>query len=78
MKKRKRGQREKENNINFDIGDLVQFDISRIIGIVTDTKLAIAFDPSENIQDVKVRWSDNEEFWCLDFTLKLISKKSVC
>jgi len=54
----------------------VQFDLSHIVGIVTDKKLADAFDPFENIHDFKVRWSDNEEFWCLDFTLNLVSKIS--
>ena len=53
----------------------MQFDISRAIGIVTNKKLADGFDPSENIHDLKVRWSDGEEFWCLEFTLKLLSKR---
>jgi len=53
----------------------VQFDVSHAIGIITDKKLAEAFDSSENIYDFKVQWSDSEEFWCLEFTLKLLSKK---
>jgi hypothetical protein len=42
---------------------------------VTNKKIAEAFDPSENIHDLKVRWHDGEEFWCLEFTLKLLSKR---
>ena len=42
---------------------------------MTNKKLAEAFDPSENIHDLKVKWNDGEEFWCLEFTLKLLSKK---
>ena len=57
----------------FAVGDLVQFDVSRILGIVTDVKIAEAFSPLEEILDVKVRWIDGEEFWCLECTLKLIS-----
>ncbi len=64
-----------KNKSKFAIGDLVQFDISHIIGIVTDTKLAEAFCPLEEILDVKVYWIDGVEFWCLEFTLKLISKR---
>jgi len=64
-----------KNKSKFAIGDLVQFDISHIIGIVTDTKLAEAFHPLEEILDVKVYWIDGVEFWCLEFTLKLISKR---
>jgi hypothetical protein len=44
---------------------------------VTDKKLAEAFDPSEQIYDLKVQWVDGEEFWCLDFTLKLLSKREI-
>ena len=62
-------------NKNIDVGDLVQFDISHVIGVVTDIKLADAFDPSEKINDIKVLWVDGEHFWCLDFTLILLSKK---
>jgi len=57
----------------FRVGDLVQFDSSRAIGIVTDTKLADAFLPHEEILDVKVLWLDGVEFWCLEFTLVLLS-----
>jgi hypothetical protein len=60
--------------IKFEVGDLVQFDITHLLGIVTATKKAAAFGPHENIADVKVLWVDGEEFWCLGFTLKLISK----
>jgi heat shock protein HspQ len=62
-----------KNKRKFAVGDLVQFDISRILGIVTDVKIAAAFSPLEEILDVQVRWIDGEEFWCLEFTLKLIS-----
>ena len=57
----------------FKIGDLVQFDCSRVAGIVTDIKNAPEFEPPDKVADVKVLWSDGEEFWCLDFTLKLLS-----
>ena len=50
-----------------------KFDISHILGIVTDVKIAEAFNPLEEILDVQVRWIDGEQFWCLEFTLKLIS-----
>ena len=58
---------------NFNIGDLVQFDCSRMIGIVTEIKNAPEFIPPDKVADVKVYWVDGEEFWCLDFTLKLLS-----
>ena len=50
--------------------------MSRAIGIITDKKIAEGFDPSENIHDLKVQWNDGEEFWCLGFTLKLLSKRT--
>jgi len=62
-----------KNKRKFAVGDLVQFDISHILGIVTDVKMAEAFSPLEEILDVQVRWIDGEQFWCLEFTLKLIS-----
>jgi hypothetical protein len=58
----------------ISVGDLVQFDLSHAIGIVTKIKPADAFDISENITDIKVHWVDGEEFWCLNMTLKVISK----
>lgn len=61
----------------FKVGDLVQFDLFHIAGIVTKVKLSDAFDPSEKITDVKVFWLDGEEFWCLDFTLLMLSKKNI-
>lgn len=57
----------------FKPGDLVQFDCSPMIGVVIGVKNSPSFDPPEKIADVLVRWVDNEEFWCLDFTLKLLS-----
>jgi len=63
----------KKNKRKFAIGDLVEFDTSHILGIVTDVKLADAFHPLEEILDVKVYWRDGEEFWCLEFTLKKIN-----
>jgi hypothetical protein len=51
--------------------------MSHAIGIVTNKKLADAFEPSENIYDLNVQWNDGEEFWCLDFTLKLLSKREI-
>jgi len=57
----------------FKIGDLVQFDICHVIGIVTDTKIAKEFKPSEEVMDIKVNWIDGTEFWCLEFTLVPIS-----
>jgi hypothetical protein len=62
---------------NISIGDLVQFDLSHAIGIVTNIKTADAFDSSENIKDIKVYWSDGEEFWCLDMTLKVLAKNEI-
>jgi hypothetical protein len=55
----------------------VQFDVSHAIGIITDKKLVEAFEPSEKIYDLKVQWNDGEEFWCLEFTLKLLSKREI-
>ena len=57
----------------FSIGDLVRFDITRALGIVVDIKTSTAFTPPEEVQDVRVRWFDGETFWCLEYTLKLIS-----
>ena len=62
-----------KNKRKFTVGDLVQFDISHILGIVTDVKIAEAFSPLEEILDVKVRWIEGEEFWCLECTLKMVS-----
>jgi heat shock protein HspQ len=61
------------NKRKFAIGDLVQFDISHILGIVINTKIAPAFLPLEEILDIKVHWADGEEFWCLEFVLKKIN-----
>ena len=52
---------------NINIGDLAT-------GVVTNIKSAEAFDSSENVRDIKVYWNDGEEFWCLDVTLKVLSK----
>ena len=60
----------------FKIGDLVEFDCVHKLGIVIDVKMSTAFVPPEEIQDVKVCWLDGEEFWCLEYTLKLISSHS--
>ncbi len=57
----------------FKIGDLVRFDCSRKLGLVVDIKNAPEFEPPEKIADVLVLWLDGEEFWCLDFTLELVS-----
>ena len=66
-----------EQSINkknkFNIGDLVRFDITHALGIVVDVKMSEAFIPPEEVQDVKVCWLDGEQFWCLEYTLKLIS-----
>ena len=62
-----------KNKRKFAIGDLVEFDTTHVLGIVTDVKLANAFAPLEEILDVKVFWSDGVEFWCLEFTLKKIN-----
>ena len=56
----------------FKVGDLVRFDCSHMLGIVTEIKNAPEFEPPEKIADVKVYWLDGEEFWCLDFTLELV------
>jgi len=60
----------------FKIGDLVEFDYMHKLGMVVDVKISTDFDPSEEVQDVKVCWLDGEEFWCLEYTLKLISSYS--
>jgi len=57
----------------FQIGDLVQFKNTKKIGIITDIKVAPAFLPLEKILDVKVLWFGGEEFWCLEFILKVLS-----
>ena len=62
------------SSFKFKIGDLVQFDTSRKLGLVTEVKNAPEFEPPEKIADVKVLWLDGEEFWCLDFTLELVSR----
>ena len=59
----------------FKIGDLVEFDVSRKYGIVTEIKNAPEFEPAEKIADVMVKWVDGGEFWCLDFTLRLVSRR---
>ena len=46
----------------------------KTIGIVTGVKNSPNFDPPDKIADVLVYWADGIEFWCLDFTLVLISK----
>ena len=58
----------------FKIGDLVEFDASRNYGVVTEVKNSPVFTPPEKIADVKVKWMDGDEFWCLDFTLRLVSR----
>ncbi len=55
------------------IGDLVHFDKVRRVGLVLDKKMACAFDPTEEITDIKVLWGNGDVFWCLDFTLQSIS-----
>ena len=40
------------NKRKFAIGDLVQFDISHILGIVTDVRIAAAFSPLEEILEL--------------------------
>jgi hypothetical protein len=57
----------------YSVGDLVRFDVSNMVGIVTAVKNAPEFVPPDKVSDVKVRWVDGEEFWCLDFTLQLLS-----
>ena len=56
------------------IGDLVQFDNVRRTGLVVDKKVAEAFHPSEKVNDLKVLWGNGAIFWCLDFTLRSISR----
>ena len=55
------------------IGDLVTFEPISHLGIVIEKKNAEAFHPEEDITDIKVLWSNGNVFWCLDFTLQLIS-----
>ena len=68
----------KANKVKFEVGDLVQFEHGGIPGLVTETKISEAFEPDEKLLDVKVSWADGIEFWCLEFTLKLLatSKKN--
>jgi hypothetical protein len=56
------------------IGDLVHFDKVRRIGLVLDKKVAEAFNPEEEVTDIKVLWGNGDVFWCLDFTLQSISR----
>jgi hypothetical protein len=59
----------------FEIGDLVRFDsYGNTMGVVTNIKNSSSFDPPEKVADILVYWADGEEFWCLDFTLVLISR----
>jgi len=64
----------KMSSCKFKVGDLVQFDSSRKLGIVIEIKNAPEFEPPEKIADVRVLWLDGEKFWCLDFTLELVSR----
>mgnify|MGYP005815633893 CR=1 FL=1 len=64
------------NTKTFQIGDLVEFDAAHKLGIVIDIKTSTAFDPSEKVQDVKVRWATGKEFWCLEYTLNLLSSRN--
>jgi len=60
----------------FEIGDMVQFDsYENVVGIVIDIKESVSFDAKEAIRDILVCWSNGHIFWCLDFTLILLSKK---
>jgi len=65
------------SNGNIKLGDLVRFDVSHHLGIVLDTQPSKSFpDPPDKqaVQDVYVYWGDGEVFWCLEFTLELISR----
>ena len=63
---------------SFKPGDLVRFDILHTIGVVVRTKEVEEFKdfksdpmaPDEEIYDILVYWTDEEAFWCLDFTLE--------
>ena len=60
----------------FEIGDMVQFDsYEDAVGIVIDIKESVSFESGEAIRDILVCWSNGHIFWCLDFTLILLSKK---
>ena len=52
----------------------MRFDSTYSLGVVIDLKDAVSFDAEEGIKDVKVVWSQGGIFWCLDFTLVLISR----
>jgi len=67
----------KEEKVKFEVGDLVHFEHGWVPGLVTETKVSEAFEPDEKLLDVKVSWADGIEFWCLEFTLKLLSKKNI-
>ena len=61
----------------FSLGDLVRFDFSHKVGIVTGIKRSEDFpDLVEEpcIYEIKVWWIDGEEFWCLDFSLELLAR----
>ncbi len=61
----------------FQIGDLVKFDTSHVLGIVLDVKrLDELSDCDKEIYDVLVQWIDGEVFWCMDFTLEHVSGNS--
>tara|TARA_R110002110_G_scaffold81878_1_gene212867 strand:+ start:362 stop:577 length:216 start_codon:yes stop_codon:yes gene_type:complete len=67
----------KANKVKFEVGDLVQFEYGWVPGLVTETKISEAFEPDEKLLDVKVNWADGIEFWCLEFTLKLLAKNNI-
>ncbi len=61
----------------FQIGDLVRFDASYVLGIVMDVKRSDDLSEKDNdIYDVLVHWIDGETFWCMDFTLEHLSGNS--
>jgi len=55
----------------FKPGDLVQFDTIRSLGVVLEIKKTQYLN--EETTDTLVRWSNGEQFWCLECTLELIS-----
>jgi len=59
----------------LSIGDLVQLDIAPVVGLVLEIKI---FSPEpERKADAYVFWFDSgQSYWCLEESLKLISKYS--
>ena len=56
---------------NYIPGDLVQFDVVRSLGVVIKIQKLQPMQ-HEEMREVLVRWSNGEQFWCLECTLKSV------